>query len=214
MIFPQRLDPSGQPLNGFFDDVWSSLQTATGSVTSAVKTTANTVCPVLNNQLVQSGLSQLPKGVNTVTDAMGRMCSPGTATSPAGVTAKWPSGAIAYRDSSGLFHIAIPKVSRGLFGVELMGKREEAFDNSYARQLHSGYGYQENAMRSSRGGLGETHEEVAVDTEASNALVVLKPTFDAAIAKPIYKKWWFWAAIGGVALAGTGAVIYVRRKRS
>jgi LPXTG-motif cell wall-anchored protein len=67
-------------------------------------------------------------------------------------------------------------------------------------------------------GLGQTHtEDAPSDTLVEQLTKVQEAALETAVGKeqPIYKKAWFWAAVGGgVAVVGGGAYYLTRKKKA
>lgn len=62
-------------------------------------------------------------------------------------------------------------------------------------------------------GLGETHTEVGAGAEAAAGVTQVTEKAGKKATTPFYKTWWFWAAVGGGALAVGGTTVYFIRKR-
>jgi len=97
--------------------------------------------------------------------------------------AQLPTGTIHYQDATGVFHVAVP------VGTTL-------------------------------GGFGQAdHIEAGtttVDPTPAGSTPVTKAAYDmatGAASASLLKKWWFWAAaVGGLALIGSGVVMFRRRR--
>jgi len=107
------------------------------------------------------------------------------------VRATWPEGTITAQTASGTWRVAVPIVDPGFWEPRYVEKKQQT--------MQPGLGFS---------GFG------AFGANDPNVTVVEEKDIDAGIT-PFYKKWWFWAAVGGgVAVLGTGTYLIVRRRRS
>jgi len=107
------------------------------------------------------------------------------------VRATWPEGTITAQTASGTWRVAVPIVDPGFWEPRYVEKKQQT--------MQPGLGFS---------GFG------AFGASDPNVTVVEEKDIDAGIT-PFYKKWWFWAAVGGgVAVLGTGTYLIVRRRRS
>jgi hypothetical protein len=60
-------------------------------------------------------------------------------------------------------------------------------------------------------GVGESHTVVGSGSTPDPTAKTVTEKEGKAATTPVYKKWWFWTAIGLAAAAGVGAVVYTRR---
>jgi len=72
-----------------------------------------------------------------------------------------------------------------------------------------------DTAKASEPGEEPTHEELTPRiNQPGGAEVVEESKIDDVTGQtPFYKKWWFWAAVGGVVVLGAGAYYLVQRKK-
>ena len=121
----------------------------------------------------------------------------GTSTTP--TSQSYPTGTIyAFSSKMGRYRIAIPKVFGGGLGIEQSGVFGDCVFGDCGL------------------GAAATMTEVAPSTTPPAGGI---PTTETELEKrtgtlPLYKKWQFWAAVGGgVAVVGTGTALLMRRKK-
>lgn len=162
------------------------------------------------------------------------------AAAPAAAASQLPAGSIQWRSSKdGLWHYAIPKAVAKTMGlgavpnVSLLGAglgqtfvnpwmKPAKFTSPYAmptlrqrwmRQYNWTSVHTADKPYLATWGLGETHTEVGAGAEPAAGVTQVTEKAGKSATTPIYKKWWFWAAIGGGTLAIGGTATYFIRKR-
>jgi hypothetical protein len=173
-----------------------SVYNAVGGYASTIERAARIFFPPTSPTTTAASTTMSPTSAMAIMTAI----SPGKAAAAASASATtFPAGTLyAWSKKIGKYIVAIPKTS-GLGSVGIMG----TFGNCIFGDC----------------GLGATatHTLVApMSAPPPGGTPTTETKVEAATGTlPIYKKWWFWTAIGGgVAVAGTGTALIMRRKRS
>ena len=187
---------------------------ATGLLTKAVGSdTGNSITKAAGYASQACG-SMFPKKTTTQTQK-----TTGTTPTKKPAAKKYPAGSITWKNKMGVWVIAIPKGT--MLSGSGLGALVHGFglgDGQLGALVH-GFGLGSSDVgfiypQIGDPGLGETHTVVGTSATQPTGVQVVTEKAGKSATTPIYKKWWFWAAIGGgVVTLGTGGYFLFRRKK-